>query len=241
MLDNGDNPVIRILVIDDHEIFLAGLRSLLEREPGLIVVGEARNGTEALEAAARTQPDIILLDLDLGTECATTLLPSLRKTAERARIVVLTGVPDSDLHLKAVCRGALGIVFKLQAPRLLLDAIRKVHAGEAWLNRTMVAAAMTRLQPHQPKKPDPHVVKIARLTARELEVIALVGEARRNKGIAQQLFISEKTVRHYLTSIFSKLEVSDRLCLMMYAYQHGLAKLPSTKSSQGSPIVAFKE
>ena len=227
----SDTSAIRILLIDDHEIFLAGLRLLLQGDSGLIVIGEARNRDEALEGARR-QPDIILLDLDLGSESGTDLLPDLIKTAKGARVLLLTGVIDSDLHLRTVCVGAMGVVHKLEAPSLLLKAIRKVYAGEAWLNRTMVARAMTQLQAIHGKKEDPEAAKIGSLTSRELEVIVLIGEGRRNKAIGERLYISEKTVRHYLTSIFAKLEVSDRLELMIYAYQHGLAKVPAgTKST----------
>jgi two-component system nitrate/nitrite response regulator NarL len=227
-MDYGMDTPIQILVIDDHQIFVAALRLLLEREPGLSVIAEARTKQEAFEAA-RNRPDIILLDLDLGSHTGTDLLPELMALAPTARVLVLTGVLDPELHLRAICLGAIGIVLKLEAPRLLLKAIRKVYAGEAWLNRTMVASAMVELQERKQelKKSDPHAVKIASLTARELEVIALVGEGRRNKAIGERLYISDKTVRHYLTSIFNKLEVADRLELMIYAYQYGLAKIPS--------------
>jgi two-component system, NarL family, nitrate/nitrite response regulator NarL len=231
MLRKSDRDAIRILLVDDHEIFLGGLMSLLRDEPGMIVVGQARNKTEALEAA-RLQPDIILLDLDLGAESGPTFIPDLIKVAQGARILALTGLPDADLHLQAVCRGALGVVFKSQAPHLLLSAIRKVHAGEAWLNRTMVATAMTQLQVCRPKKADPDSARIHSLTARELEIIAAVAEGRRNKGVGEQLFISEKTVRHYLTSIYDKLGVTGRLGLMIFAYKHGLTTVPSGQSSQ---------
>ena len=230
-LGERDTSAIRILLIDDHEIFLASLRLLLQGDSGLTVIGEARNRDEALEAARR-HPDVILLDLDLGSESGADLLPDLMKIAEGARVLLLTGVIDSDLHLRTVCRGAMGIVCKFEAPSLLLKAIRKVYAGEAWLNRTLVARAMTQLQTIHCKKADPEEAKIASLTSRELEVIALIGEGRRNKAIGERLYISEKTVRHYLTSIFAKLELSDRLELMIYAYQHGLAKVPAgTKST----------
>jgi DNA-binding NarL/FixJ family response regulator len=192
----------------------------------MAVVGQAVNRTEAL-AAARTRPDIILLDLDLGNENSLDFLPDLLKVGEGARVIVLTGLPDPDVHLRAVRLGAMGVVLKVESPSLLLKAIRKVHAGEVWLNRSMVATVMTEfLQAPAAKKADPEADKIAGLTVRELEVIGLVGEGRRNKQIGERLFISEKTVRHYLTSIFDKLGVSDRLELMIYAYQHGLAKLP---------------
>jgi len=237
-----DKSGIRILIIDDHEIFLAGLRLMLEAEPGLAVIGEARTRNEALQAL-RYLPDIILLDLDLGAESGTDLLPDLLKIDGSHRVLVLTGVANPELHLRAVCLGAIGIVHKLDAPRLLFKAIRKVHAGEAWLNPTMVASAMVQLQGHKPRNIDPEADKISSLTAREREVIALIGEGQRNKAIGERLYISEKTVRHYLSSIFNKLQVADRLELIIYAFQHGLAKLPNSEHASAEPparIVNFR-
>jgi len=157
------------------------------------------------------------------------LLPDLLKGVESARVLVLTGVADPELHLRAVCLGAMGVVHKLENPHLLFKDIRKVYAGEAWLNRTMVANAMTLLQARQ-RKEDPEAARIASLTVRERDVITLIGEGRRNKAIGERLFISEKTVRHYLTSIYDKLELDDRLELMIFAYQHVLAKVPSRQN-----------
>jgi len=229
-----DKSGIRILIIDDHEIFLAGLRLLLESEPDLTVIGEVRTRNEAIQAL-RHRPDVILLDLDLGAESGTDLLPDLVQSNDSPRVLVLTGLPNPELHLRAVCLGAIGIVHKLEAPNLLLKAIRQVHAGEAWLNRMMVANAMAHLQTHNRKKIDPEADKISSLTAREREIIAFIGDGQRNKAIAERLYISDKTVRHYLTLIFNKLGVADRLELLIYAYQHGLAKLPSHQGS--SPVV----
>jgi DNA-binding NarL/FixJ family response regulator len=223
-------PAIRILLIDDHEMFRAGIRALLRDEPGVTVIGEAGNKSEALEAA-RSRPDIVLLDLDLAEDNALEFLPDLMHVADGAHVLVVTGVPDPDLHVRAVCLGAMGVVHKLEAPQQLLKAIRKVHGGEAWLSRSLVASAMRELhRVRKPAKADPDKVRIANLTSRELEVIRLIGEGRRNKTIGEQLFISEKTVRHYLTSIYGKLEVNDRLELMIFAYQHGLAQVPSLPS-----------
>jgi two-component system nitrate/nitrite response regulator NarL len=227
MGSNGsDHSIIRILLVDDHQIFLAGLRTLLQNDPEFVVVGEARNRIEALNAS-HTQPDVILLDLDLGEECGSNLVQDLMKIAPKSRILLLTGVIDSGLHLLAISLGAVGIVHKLESPILLMKAIRKVHSGEAWVNRTMVATFMTQLQAPR-RKADPIAAKIASLTSRELEVIGSLAQGRRNKEIAERLFISEKTVRHYLTSIFQKLEVSDRLELMIFSYQHCLATVPTS-------------
>src|SRR5262245_51353004 len=130
-VNGSDQSQIRILLVDDHRIFVAALRVLLENEPGFAVVGEARNRTEALDAAL-CQPDVILLDLDLGDESGSDLLPDLTKIAPKSRVLLLTGVVDADLHLRTICLGAVGIVHKLDAPGLLLKAIRKVHSGEPW-------------------------------------------------------------------------------------------------------------
>src|SRR5947199_9128201 len=110
-----DSSGIRILLVDDHEIFLAGLRLLLKNEPDLNVIGEARNKAEAFQAV-RNLPDVILLDLDLGAEMATDFLPDLVKAGEPARVLVLTGAPDPQLHLKAVCLGAIARGYKLDPP-----------------------------------------------------------------------------------------------------------------------------
>jgi len=222
---NSQTMPITILLVDDHSLFVAGLRSLIQTEPGMTIVAEATNRAEALRAAEE-QPNLILLDLDLGNEFSLDFLPELLQISEKSRVLVMTGLQDPELHLKAIRLGASGVVTKLEKADSFLKAVRKVHAGEAWLNRSMVAAVLTDYsQRHKQAKPDPEEAKIASLTARELEVIALLGEGRRNKQIGEQLFISEKTVRHYFTSIFDKLGVSDRLELMIYAYKHGLSKI----------------
>lgn len=217
---------IRILLVDDHQIFLAGLRLLIEKEPDMIVVGTASNRAEAL-ALMQEHPDIVLLDLDLGNESGIDFLPQLIEPEEPPRVIIVTGVPDPELHLRAVRLGALGVVLKLDSAGSLVKAIRKVHGGEMWLNRPMISTVMTELIHARAKKMDSEALKIAELTVREREVIALVAEGMRNKQIGERLFISEKTVRHYLTSVFDKLGVADRLALMIYAFQHGLAKIPT--------------
>ena len=198
---------------------------LIESQPGLQVVGEVGNRTDALAVAACEQPDIILLDLDLGGDSALDCIPALLAVADQARVVILTGVYDSELHRRAVHLSAMGLVLKEKAAEVLLKAIEKVHAGEVWLERAMTASVLSEITRRQDQQANPETAKIATLTAREREVIALIGEGLKNQQIAKRLFISETTVRHHLTAIFGKLGVSDRLELVVYAYQHGLAKL----------------
>jgi two-component system, NarL family, nitrate/nitrite response regulator NarL len=219
---------VRVLIVDDHGIMRAGLRMLLESQSGIMVVGEASSCADALALATCTQPDVIVLDLDLGGENAVESIPTLLRTAPETRILVLTGLRDPEVHRQAIRHGALGLVFKEKAVETLLQAITKVRAGEVWLEPTMIAQVLGDLtRPQLSPQTSSEATKIARLTEREREVITLVGEGLRNKHIAERLYISEATVRHHLTAIFAKLDVSDRFELAIYAYQHDLAKPPA--------------
>src|SRR5262249_22823457 len=129
---------IRILLIEDHTIVRAALHMLLENSPGLRVVGETASRSEALSLAAHEQPDVILLDLDLGGSSGLDLLPELLAVASSARVLILTGVRDPEQHRQAVRLGAVGLVLKERSTEILLKAIEKVHAGEVWLGRTVV-------------------------------------------------------------------------------------------------------
>ncbi|HET9221011.1 MAG TPA: response regulator transcription factor [Roseiflexaceae bacterium] len=215
---------IRVLIVDDHVVVRAGLRLLIESRPGLVVVGEAANQADALLLAAREQPDIILLDLALGAESGRDMLSDLRSTASESRVLVLTGVRDPAEHRQAIRQGALGLVLKEQAPEVLLKAIEKVYAGEVWLDRSMLASVLGEMVVGGAQRPSTEATRIAMLTDREREVIALVGEGLKNKQIGDRLSITETTVRHHLTSIFAKFGVESRLEMVIFAHRHGLTK-----------------
>lgn len=221
------SQLTRVLIIDDHAIVRTGLRMLLESQAGITVVGEAANHADALAVAVREQPDIILLDLDLGGESSLDCLPELLTVASEARVLILTGVRDPELHRHAVYLGAMGLVLKEKATEVLLQAIEKVRTGEVWLEGAMIASVLREVvHAREARQADPEAAKIAALTERERQVITLVGQGLRNKQVAERLCISETTVRHHLTAIFAKLKVADRLELVIYAYRHGLAGLP---------------
>ena len=224
-LKPSSNPRdIRVVLVDDHELFLAGLRSLIQSEPGLTVIGQARNRFEAFEAA-RLNPDIIVLDLVLENENSLEFLSELIQATRGARVLVVTGVSDREMHLRAVRCGAMGVLLKGESPDLLFKAIRKIYQGEIWLQRSMIADAIDEIFRPTGNAADTSASKIASLTSRELQVIAWLSEGLKNKQIAERLFISEKTVGHHLSSIFAKLEVADRLELLIYAYRHHLARI----------------
>ena len=205
---------IRILLIDDQTIVRAAMRMLIESRPGLKVIGEGANRTESLALATSEQPEIILFALNEAS------------IAKQARLVILTGLRDPKVHQRAVRLGATGVVLKDMPAEDVVKAIEKVHSGEVWLNRSMTASVLAGLVRGNGEL-DLEAAKIVTLTKREREICTLIGEGLKNKQIAARLFISDATVRHHLTSIFDKLDVSDRLELIIYVYRHGLSKPPT--------------
>ncbi|MEW5871916.1 MAG: response regulator transcription factor [Chloroflexota bacterium] len=219
---------IRILLLDQHSLVREGLCLLLERQPNLLIVGEAGERQRAIELARQASPDIILLELNLDCELDPEIITQLLQANPTARIILLTGIEEARIHHMAVQMGAMGVVEKTDTGRTLVKAIEKVHAGEVWIDRMMMAKVLTNLsRPSHAEPPDPETFRIAQLSDRELEVVALIGEGLKNKDIAERLTISEVTVRHHLTSIYNKLGVSDRLELIIYAYRNELVALPA--------------
>lgn len=219
---------IRLLLVIEHQLIRSGLRLLLESHDRIKVIGDAGNQAEAISIAAKERPSIALLDDQIGHDSALDLMPELLAASNATRSIILSGAQDPQLQQRAIRLGAGGMVFKDARPEVLFEAIEKVGAGETWFEPGVmpdVLSAMPRLR--RTSKADAEATKIATLTQRESEVIALVGEGLKNKQIAERLFISETTVHHHLTSIFSKLGVSDRLELVVYAYRQGLVNLPA--------------
>ena len=218
----------RILLLDDDALARAGLKMLLESNPGLKVTAASGEEEEALKLAEQGQIDIILLHENSSHAIGLELLPKLMAANSHSRIILITSMNDPQYQVRAVKSGVMGIVMAQHSPQVLFKAIEKVHAGEVWLDRSLIANYL--VQETSPTVPSSKINaqarKIALLSAREREVVTLVGEGLKNQQIADQLFLSEVTVRHHLTSIFKKLEVSDRLELVIYAYQNSLAKLP---------------
>jgi DNA-binding NarL/FixJ family response regulator len=226
-MTNAVGTSLRIVIVDDHAMVRAGLRMLIEQEPHLHVVGEASDLTAAVSLAACEQPDVILLDLDMAGQNGLDVLPDLLAAASQARVLILTGSRDPEAHRDAVRRGALGVLVKDQAAEVLIKAIQKVQAGEVWLDRVTKGHVLEDIRTRNlPRDANPEQAKIATLSDREREVLDLVSQGLKNHDIAERLFISDHTVRHHISAIFAKLEVSDRLELILYTYRHRLAKPP---------------
>ena len=234
---------IRVLLVSSLAIIRTGLRKLIEDWPGLTVIGDVANCADAVALAE--QIDIILFDCDFCTtecfnhfpctdNCGTSLpchedclkpLRQLLAVAKGARVLLLTYGYNPVLYHQALRLGAMGLVLKKESAEVLLQAIKKVHAGELWLNQVMVMNMLNEMYAvTRAKETDSEAAKIATLTVRELEVVALVHEGLKNKQIAERLFISDATVHHHLTTIYDKLGVPGRSKLMIYVYQHRLTQ-----------------
>lgn len=217
---------IRIMIVDDHRLIRDGLEMLITSSPGFSVAAKAGSCEESLKLVEREQPDIVLLDLDLGGESGLDLLPELLARAKNCRVLALTGVRDPDLHRSAMLLGAMGVVQKEKAYEVLLKAIKKVHEGEIWYDRLKMGSVLSEiLSDGKKNQSDPDTLRIASLTPREREVITLISQGLKNKAIGEKLFITETTVRHHLTSTFAKLCISSRLELIIYAFSNGLVEL----------------
>ncbi len=220
-------PPIRIVVIDESELYRAGISKLLGEHPGFEVVGVAGNHAEAISLIKLQRPDVAILSVNQNDGKSLEFLPEVLAAEESMRVLVITGSTDQDVNRQAVFLGAVGLVSRDNPPDVLIRAIEKVHAGEAWLDRSMTASVLRDMSPrNRAQKRNPDEVKIERLTKREREVIKLAGEGLKNKQIGAKLFISDITVHHHITSIYSKLEVANRLELLIFAYRNGLAELP---------------
>ena len=224
---NGSSPkpqAIRVVLADDHPIVRDGLRKLLTLEEDIEVVGEASDGREVVQVVQETQPDILILDLRMPQMDGLATLQALQQIEKKAKVIVLTASEDKNEFVQAMKLGFSGIVLKQTAPELIVKSIRKVFAGEIWLDSHTTAAVM-----RQFASPTEVITGNASkgrerspLSQREREIVSLVAQGYKNREMAEKMFISEQTVKNHLHNIFDKLGVSDRLELALYAIHKGL-------------------
>jgi len=213
---------IRILLVNSHQIVLWGLEKLINAEsPQMEIVGKAANSLEAIQLAREKKPDIVLLDLYLGKEKGMDLIPDLLREGH-IHVIIFTEIHDQAAVDKAVFNGARGVIYKEEPTQTILKAIEKVHSGELWLDRCTIGRIFIHFVRAGQKPIDSITKKITALTRKERAIVnAFANEAgASNKKIAQKLCISEQTLRNHLTSIFSKLEITNRFDLFMFAKLH---------------------
>jgi two-component system, NarL family, nitrate/nitrite response regulator NarL len=214
--------VIRILIADDHTIFRDGLRNLLSRNSEYQVVGEARDGNEALKLVEQLQPDILLLDVMMPKRSGLDVLRSLAQTENKVRTIVLSDAIEDDDHANIFKMGARGLVLKNSHTGVLLSSIRAVMDGQYWVGQDTVTDLIASLKKY--KKLHTTKPKDFGLTRREMEVIRAVVSGHSNKEIASLLSISEQTVKHHLSNIFDKLGVYNRLELTLFVFHHSIVE-----------------
>lgn len=217
--------MIRILIADDHPIVRDGLRKLLSLEEDFEIVGEAADGRQVLERVQELEPDVLLLDLRMPNLDGLAALQALQQAERRTKVIILTASDDKNEFVQAMKLGCSGIVLKQTAPELIVKSIRKVNAGEIWLDSHTTAAVMRQFAAPTEMMATPSTTKNRErspLSQREREIVALVAQGYKNKEMAEKMFISEQTVKNHLHNIFDKLGVSDRLELALYAIHKGL-------------------
>jgi NarL family two-component system response regulator LiaR len=212
--------LIRVLIADDHEIVRKGIRVLLATKRDIQVIGEAKDGAEAVNQAQTLHPDVILMDLMMPKMDGIQATREITSSQPEARILVLTSFAADDQVFPAIKAGALGYLLKDSGPQDLIQAIRRVFRGEPSLDPSVARKVLTELSnpPHKPLTPEP-------LTGRELEILRLVAQGKSNKEIAGHLVIAEETVHTHVSNILNKLHLASRTQAALYALKEGIASV----------------
>lgn len=211
---------IKVLIVDDHAIVRKGIRALLATEPNIQVLGEAKDGREAITEVERLHPDVILMDLVMPEMDGIEAIRQITGRQPGSRILVLTSFATDEKVFPAIKAGALGYLLKDSNPEELVQAIHQVHRGESSLHPTIARKLLQELArpPQRPPTSEP-------LTDREMAVLRLIAHGLSNQEIADQLTISEATVRTHVSNILSKLHLASRTQAALYALREGLASL----------------
>jgi DNA-binding NarL/FixJ family response regulator len=215
---------VRILIADDHALFRQGLRKLLEEERSFRVVGEAADGAETVKRVQQLKPDVLLLDISMPRRPGLEVLHELKTSAARVRTIILAASIEKSQIIEALQHGARGIVMKECASDVLMGSIRTVMAGNYWIGREEVFDILRALQELEAARTSSKSQNRYGLTVRELQIVTKVAAGCTNKEIAKELSVSERTVKHHLTSIFDKVGVSTRLELALFAVFHNLSE-----------------
>lgn len=231
-MQKANEQPTKTLIISGNQMICAGIRMILATKPSIAVIGETAVSRKAVEIAAREQPHIILIDLDVSEVDVLRLIRDLQKSAGKSLVLLLGNLSDGDITRKALCSGAAGIVLKVQPPAVLIAAIESICTAEAETEPPQTRPVPFLLTGKSGvKTTEQESTRINELTTREREIIYLIGKGLKNKGIADRLCISETTVRHHLTNVFSKLDVSDRQQLLIWAHRYHLIELTQCSDS----------
>jgi len=210
------DEAIRVLLVDDHQVVRRGLRTFLEVQDDIDVVGEAADGAEGVARAEELRPDVVLMDVKMPGTDGVEALRILRASQNPARVLVVTSFTEQRTVVPALRAGAAGYVYKDIDPDALAAAIRSVHAGHVLLQPEVAQALLSQEETGGPGRG-------TALTEREREVLALIADGRSNREIARRLVLSEKTVKTHVSNILMKLDLADRTQAALWAVRHGVA------------------
>ena len=210
---------IKVLIVDDHQVVRQGLRTFLELQEDILVVGEAGDGQTAVEMVRQLNPDVVLMDLVMPRLDGISATRQVKSLGSDVKVIALTSFTEDDKVFPAIQAGASSYLLKDVSPDDLVEAIRAVYRGEARLHPDIARKLMEQVAHQSAPSSESHVEN---LTERELDVINLVAQGRSNQEIAKELVISEKTVKTHVSNILSKLQLEDRTQLAIYAIKKGL-------------------
>ena len=219
MTETTPPPVLRLLVVDDHEVVRQGLVSLLDRRDGFQVVAEAGTVNEAIEAARRFKPDIVVMDVRLPDGSGVEACREIRSELPDTKVVMLTSYPDEEAVLSAIVAGASGYLLKQIRARDLVTALETVGRGGSLLDPAVTEKVLERIRRIATGGQSD---ELAALTAQEQRILLLVAEGKTNKEIAAEIFLSDKTVKNYVSSILSKLNLERRAQAAAFVAKHRL-------------------
>lgn len=223
--------IIRILLVDDHAVIRQALRMLLESQPELEVVGDVENGREAVAAVEKLSPDVVLMDVVMPGLNGLEATRQIRRSSPSTRVVMLSGFVDEDQLLESLRSGASGYIIKKSDVSELVLAIQTVHRGNSYFSSALSEGFDLAEVLYQAKRTDQRT-GVESLTSREREVLQLIAEGYTNQGIANELYISVKTVEAHKAHIMAKLHARNRTDLIRYAIRKGIVRLESVEEAE---------
>ncbi len=219
---------IRILIADDYQLLRQGIRNFLALEPDFDIIGEAVDGEDAVAKTQALLPDVLLLDINMPKLTGIEVAGKLKQLCPTVRVMALTIHDDENYMMKMIQSGAAGYLLKDVEPSVMVQAIRRIYAGESFVEPSLTKKlfhGITSREEIRPSLPAHPPQEIDRLSAREIEVLQLIGRGMSNAEIARELFLSEKTVKNHLTNIFRKIQVTDRTQAVLYAIKHKIVNV----------------
>lgn len=222
---------IKVIVIDDHDLIREGLNRIISFEDDLEILGQGKNGEEALELVKNKEPEVVVLDINMPIKNGLEVLKEIKLNYENIKIVMLTVENDKKTILEAIDIGADGYILKESAGSEIVNAIRNVYSGEKYIDKTLISTIFYNVKKDlKYYEKEKEIINL--LTKRELSILYEISKGLKNKEIAENLFLSEKTVKNYITGIFKKIKVEDRVQATIFAIKNDIEEIYKNYNNQ---------